>query len=654
MTNRSNTLRKSTLAVILIGLFLLSACGQAATQTQAPAATNTPLPPTATPIPPKTLVVCVGAEPQNLYLYGDSSRAKWSVLEALYDGPVDTEDFEPVPVLLAELPRLENGGVTLQAAPVTEGDPVANVNGDIVALAKGVKVFPAGCTTADCALLWDGIAELELTQMVVNFQLLPGVTWSDGEPLTADDSVFSFEVSADPATAVTKTNIDRTFSYTAVDEQTVQWIGQPGYLTLNPAAFFWSPLPRHQLGEMTAEQLNTDDLTNLSPLGWGAFKIDEWVKGDHIRLVKNPNYYRAAEELPFFDVLVYRFIPNSPEADLSMMVTGECGIIDTSVGLENQLLAVRELEDQGEVNAYFGMGPEWEALNLGVKPATYDDVYNPYEDRQDFFGDVRVRQAIGYCLDRERIQFEFTLNQSIIPATYLPPNHPFAATGLQPLERNVVLGNQLLEEAGWQDADSNPSTPRVAVEVQNVFRDTELTLNYYVTESVLHTNVRKVIVESLADCGIGVTTNYLPVNEMYAAGPDGVVFGRNFDLAELAWSTGRQAPCFLYTSSEIPTAKNNWLGTRYGGVNITGWSDDEYDVACEQAFSAGLEKDLVISQNQRMQEILMEELPVIPLFFHVKTMVTRPDLCGLQLDVTARSPLKNIESFFLADACPGE
>jgi ABC-type transport system substrate-binding protein len=60
----------------------------------------------------------------------------------------------------------------------------------------------------------------------------------------------------------------------------------------------------------------------------------------------------------------------------------------------------------------------------------------------------------------------------------------------------------------------------------------------------------------------------------------------------------------------------------------------------------------VISQNQRMQEILMEELPVIPLFFHVKVMVSRPDLCGLQFDVTARSPLKNIETFTLADACP--
>lgn len=652
MTKRPNTMRNSVLAIVLISMFLLSACGQAQPQATTPAPTSTPQPPTATPVPPKTLVVCLGAEPQNLYLYGDSSRAKWSVLEAIYDGPVDTENYEPVPVILEDLPTLDNGGIILQAVMVGEGDPVANVTGDIVALKKGVKVFPAGCTSAECALQWDGETELELTQMVVSFSLLDGITWSDGTPLTAEDSVFSFEISADPATAVTKTNIDRTFSYAALDEKTVQWVGQPGYLTLNPGAFFWSPLPRHQLGELSAEELNTADLANVTPLGWGAYQIDEWVAGDHIRLVKNPNYYRAAEGLPYFDILVYRFIPTTPEADLSMMVTGECDIFDTSVGLENQLKQIREREGEGDLKAYFGMGPEWEGLNLGIKPASYDDVYNPYEDRQDFFGDVRVRQAIGYCLDRERIQYEFTINQSVIPETYLPPNHPFAASGLAAYARNVVLGKQLLDEAGWLDTDDNPSTPRVAVDVQNVFNGTELTLDYYVTESFLHANVRKVIVESLADCGIQVTTNYLPVTEMFAGGPDGVVFGRNFDLAELAWSTGRQAPCFLYSSSEIPTAGNKWLGTRYGGVNITGWSNDEYDAACELALSAGLDRELAINQNQRMQEILMEELPVIPMFFHVKTLVTRMDLCGVNLDVTSRSPLKDIESYIFADVCP--
>jgi len=144
------------------------------------------------------------------------------------------------------------------------------------------------------------------------------------------------------------------------------------------------------------------------------------------------------------------------------------------------------------------------------------------------------------------------------------------------------------------------------------------------------------------------------VGEMFAPGPEGRIFGRNFDLAELAWSTGRQPPCFLFSSSEIPSAKNKWLGTRYGGVNLSGYASSEYDAACEQALSAGLDRDLLTAQSANAQQILMEDLPALPLFFHVKAMVSRPDLCGLQLDVSARSPLKNIEALTLGETCPGK
>ena len=139
-----------------------------------------------------------------------------------------------------------------------------------------------------------------------------------------------------------------------------------------------------------------------------------------------------------------------------------------------------------------------------------------------------------------------------------------------------------------QDSDGNPSTPRVAADIKNIFYNTELSLNYYVTESELHAAVTEAVVKSLGECGIKVTPTFLSVGEMFAPGPEGRIFGRNFDLAELAWSTGRQPPCFLFSSSEIPSAKNKWLGTRYGGVNLSGYTSSEYDAACEQALSAGL------------------------------------------------------------------
>ncbi len=638
--------------LLIVGMLILSGCGKSDSSqtpqvTEPPASTVTP-----TPQPQKTLVVCIGQEPESLYLYGNSSLSMWSVLEAIYDGPIDTINYEPSPVILKELPALGKNGVTLQTAPVTAGDAVANIEGDIVALEKGVKVFSDGCTSPDCAVEWDGETDLNLTQMVVKFSLLEGIKWSDGQPLTAEDSVFSYTISADPATVVTKTNINRTYSYVALDENTVEWIGQPGYLTQNPSAFFWIPLPRHILENLSAEQMKSNELTARKPIGWGAYQIDEWVANDHIRLVKNPNYFRSGEGLPYYDVLVYRFINAVPDADISPVVTGECDIIDTSVALETQIKSIRELELAGKLKAYFGMGPEWEGLNFGIKPASYDDAYNPYVDRQDFFGDVRVRQAFAYCIDRESIVSNILLSQSTIPDTYLTASHPYTGSDLKSYTHDTALGNQLLEEAGWVDDDGDPSTPRVAQGIDNVAQGTEFNINYYLTESALHKSTAEIVVNSLAECGIKVTPTYLSVQDMYASGPNGKVFGRSFDLAELAWSTGRQPPCFLYSTSEIPTQKNNWLGTKYGGVNITGYSNEEYDAACSSALTSGLNTELFKSSNQRMQEILAEELPVLPLFYHIKAMVSRPDLCGLELDVTSRSSLKSIENLSTSSTCP--
>jgi peptide/nickel transport system substrate-binding protein len=640
----------SILFIIALGL---TACGNPNQNLIEQGNTSNPTTVAVTPtaIPQKTLVICLGEEPQSLYLYANSSRAMWSVLEAIYDGPIDTMNFLPSPVILNSIPTVENGGVVIQSISVTAGDEVANVDGDIVTLEKGVKVFPEGCTSLDCATEWDGKSDLRLSQMAVKYQLLDGLKWSDGQPLSADDSLYSYELAKDPASKVSKISFGRTDSYQVIDSTTVQWTGKPGYLTMNPASYFWIPQPRHLYKTLTAEQLNTSEVSNKKPVGWGPYMIDEWVANDHIRLVKNPEYFRTSEGLPKFDVLVYRFVPANPEPDLSPMVTGECDLMDTSVGLETQIQPVRELENAGKLKTYFAQGPEWELINFGIKPASYDDVYNPYLDRQDIFGDLRVRQAFAYCIDRPKIVSEVLFSQSKIPLTYLPPNHPYLASNLTDYPYDPLKGNQLLDEVGWKDLDANPDTPRQSEGVDKVLNGTDLAVTYSVTDSVLHNSVVQVVVDSLKQCGVSVTPQLLSVGDMYASGPTGTVFGRNFDLAELAWSTGRQPPCFLFSSTEIPTEKNSWLGTKFGGVNLTGYSNPAYDEACTNMLESGLDKAAFDQNNQVTQHLIADDLPVLPLFYHIKAMVSRIDLCGLTLDVSSRSPLDQIESLDISSDC---
>ncbi|MCX6056289.1 MAG: ABC transporter substrate-binding protein [Chloroflexi bacterium] len=644
-------LRKSfdlSMITMVASGFILSSCSglgirQTQTVLETPSVTETP--------PIKTLVICLGEEPQSLYLYGGSSQATWSVLESIYDGPIDTSEYEPVPVILSSLPTLENGGIVLDTVTVTQGDEVANVEGDLVALQEGVTVFPSGCTSNDCAVQWDGQSDLSLVQMKATFILFPDLKWSDGQPLTAEDSVYSFDLSADPSTNVSKNRVKRTADYQARDEQTIQWTGIPGYLTRTPASFFWIPQPKHLLGSLSTEELNTSVLTNKKPIGWGPYQIEEWTAGDQIRLVRNPNYFRAAEGFPKFDVLVYRFLPGFPQTDLSPMVTGQCDIMDPSTGLESQIQSVRELELGGKLKSYFGQGPSWEGLNFGIRPASYDDTYNPYLDRQDFFGDIRIRQAFAYCIDRDKIIKDVFFSQSQVPASYLPANHPLVIPNLPVIQHDPAKGIQLLEEAGWVDKDGDTSTPRTAEAVSQVLRGTEFIVNDSVIDSPLHRLVTEIVVESLAECGIKVTPGYLPATEMLAAGPEGLVFGRNFDLAELAWSSGTLPPCFLYSSLEIPSDQNGWLGTKYGGVNFTGYSNESYDASCSNLLTAGLDEEKFMTSNKETQTILSSDLPVIPLFYPVKGMVSRVDLCGLKMDTSSRSPMSSIESLEINQNC---
>ena len=265
------------LSLFVLIIILLSSCSlltaPTETQNQTGELQNSPsAAPTLTlsPIPPRVLTICLGGEPQSLFLYGDSSAAARNVWEAIYDGPVDVSNFEKSAVILEQLPSGANGGVFLEPLQVQAGNLVMDADGNLTNLNEGDVYLPSGCGGKTCALTYSGQDPIQVDQLVVRFRLKPGILWSDGEPLTAGDSQYSYEIAASLFPGARSEVVAHTQSYTALDSQTVEWRGLPGYRMSDYASIFFSPLPRHAWEDIPAQELSNTEISSRVPIGWGA------------------------------------------------------------------------------------------------------------------------------------------------------------------------------------------------------------------------------------------------------------------------------------------------------------------------------------------------------------------------------------------------
>jgi peptide/nickel transport system substrate-binding protein len=633
------------LILLLLLALTLPACAPQVTVTPFVPRTPTVTPP-ATPTPlARSLKICLGEEPTTLYPYGNLNAAARSVLSAIYDGPMDVVEYGYEATILEKVPTLEDGDAQVSPVTVGAGAEVVDASGNVVLLSTGTKVRPSGCRSDDCAVTYDGSSNLQMDQMVVTFTMLEGLMWSDGTPITTSDSIYSYGLASSDITPGSKFLIDRTATYEAADEQTIQWWGKPGYIDPDYYTNFWMPLPEHAWSEFPADQLLKVDVSAKLPMGWGPYIIDEWEPGKQLHLIKNLNYFRASSELPKFDELTFLIVPNT-DAAITALVDGTCDVLDPSTRLDGQVSLLQEMQLNNQAHLLTAQTMTMEWLGIGITHASYDDNFDVKKDRPDLFGDKRTRQAVALCLDRQRVVDTVLFGLSQVPDSYLPPDHPLHNANVQTYEFNPVSGNQILEQVGWLDHDNNPSTPRQAFNVTNVPIDTPLVLNYYTTSATQRHQVAEIFAQSLAECGIGLNVMYLSASDFYAQGPVGPLFGRQFDLAEYAIGVnGLEPQCSWFISSQIPSASNNWVGT-----NVSGYQNPNFDAACQKALQT-VSTDPEYAFHQEAQAIFAADLPSIPLYLRLKVAATRPDFCGLTLDPSSSSPLADIESFDYGEGC---
>ncbi|NLE46361.1 MAG: hypothetical protein GX620_16710 [Chloroflexi bacterium] len=634
--NRARCRCEWILAAVLLIPGLLSACAPqivTVTVTSPPetvVVTVTPAP-TAVPAEPSTraLSVCVVGEPDTLYLYGGSMlSATRHVMAALYDGPLDYVDFEYHPVILTKLPSVADGDAVIKLVRVHAGDRVVDSQDRVVELAEGDLIRPRGCYAHECAIQFDG-QPLFMERMEATFALKDGLKWSDGEPLTAADSVFAYRVASDQFTPVGHDLAERTLEYRALDDLRVKWTGLPGFIRPDYATYFFAPLPAHQLKGRSASSLLRDGETRRDPLTWGPFMVGEWAPGDHLTVTRNPHYFRASDGLPVLDYVVFKFATDASQV-VARVVAGDCDVGVESEGFVPLAPVLSHLEAQGLVRMLMAEGDVQYRLDFGMDPQS------GYR-QEALFGDVRVRRGIIQCVDRATIVEEVAFGIGDLVDGPLPSRHPLSGNRLMQWGYDPAAGRALLEDAGWLDEDQDGLLE--AIRVEGVRRGTVFQVKLIApADDTAARHSVSIIQANLLDCGVRVEPDYYSVDDLVAPGSEGPLFGRRFDLALTLDQVSETLDCTRYLSTRIPS-EGLWHAP-----NVTGYSSAEYDASCLRAVNYIPGMVEYRAQYGRIQNLLAEDLPSIPLFTVTRLAIARPDLVGLTLDATSLSELWNIES----------
>lgn len=586
---------------------------------------------TAEPEPQKNLIVCTTQEPVSLYPYASTLPVETAVLHALYENNFTTLSYDIQAQGVTAVPSLANGDARLQPVQVQAGDLIVDAVGNVTSLTPGMTVV----NSAGEEVVFED-TPLFMNQLVVDFAMLRR-RWSDGQPVTAVDSVYSFQLEANPDTPTSKFLTARTASYEATGELATRWTSLPGFRDPDYALRFWRPLPSHLWGSYTAVDLLTAAISSREPVGDGPFMLVNWTAGESIRLEPNPYYYRINDGLPYLDSVTFRFVADDNQL-IAGLLTGECGLtLPQELNLSHVSLLLAA-ETNGLVRPYFSPGTVYEHIDFGVNSW---DRYGDGALRPDWFQDARVRQAMTMCTDREGMMEKVLYGRSQLMHSIIPENHPLFPDDLTQWSYDVAAANALLDAVGYVDLDGD-----------GIRQDPQTEQSFRVTigagDNAMQQQIVQYFIENMRRCGIAVESYYLPANDWYADGPDGPLFGRQFDLGEFAWAAGREPACFAYASWEItgPETEINRASkqpyTGWDGTNATGWWDPDYDDACRRARQSLPGQPDYVRQHQTALRILARERPSIPLFARLNVTAAQPHVRNIQPDPTQPSVLWNL------------
>jgi peptide/nickel transport system substrate-binding protein len=430
-------------------------------------------------------------------------------------------DGNLVPILAAEIPSRENGGVAADGKSVT-------------------------------------------------WKLKRGVTWHDGKPFTADDCVFTWEYAKDPATAAVTTAVYKDVVVTKVDPYTVK-------VAFAKATPFWATtfvaaegmiLPRHVFGPYAGGK-SRDAPANLKPVGTGPYKFVDFKPGDMVRGEAYAGYHMPNR--PFFDTIEMKGGGDATSAARAVLQTGEYEFA-WNLQVEDEVLKRMEDGGKGKVLIIPSGDIEFIMLNMSDPWTEVEGERASPKSKHFAFSDPAVRQAMALLMDREAIQ-KFIYGRTGIatpnflnnPAKYRSPN--------MKMEFNIEKAGQMLDAAGWKKGGDGIREKG----------GKKMKFVYQTSVNGIRQKEQAVVKQAAQKAGIDLELKSVTASVFFSsdvANPD--TYGKFWSDIQMYTTTQTQPDPerFMnqYVKEEVSSKANKWQGR-----NICRWTSEEYDKTFDAA-----------------------------------------------------------------------
>ncbi|HHG8781030.1 ABC transporter substrate-binding protein [Enterobacter hormaechei] len=453
-----------------------------------------------------------------------------------------------------------------------------------------VSVSPAGEIQPRLAEKWEN-----KDNTVWTFHLRPGITWSDGTPITAEDIVWSWQRLVDPKTAspyasypgsmriVNGADIaegkkaPESLGVKAINDTTLEvTLTQPNAAFLAMLAHpSLVPIDKVLVGRFGDKWTKPEHFVSS-----GAYKLSQWVVNERIVAVRNPKYWDNEHTV----INKVTYLPISSEAaDVNRYKAGEIDIVYT-VPI-NQFAQLKKT-----------LGSE---LDVSPQLATY---YYQFNTTRPPFNDARVRKALNLALDKDIIANK-VLGQGQRPA-WLISQTDIGGVKLQnpdyaswPMDKRIAEAKKLLAEAGFND--SHP-----------------LSFNLLYNTSESHQRIA-IAASSMWKKNLGVEAKLQ--NQEWKTMLD-TMHTHNFDAVRYAWIADYDdAATFLNT---FRTGDSQ---------NTTQYSNPDYDRTLANAAKSKTAEERG-KFYQEAEDLLGRDVPAIPVYHYVRTHLVKPWVGGFTPD----------------------